>query len=115
MKQLFTVLLATCLIISTTTSAQLSIHEGKKSLKKMGSRTLPALHPLKTKEAHKAAQLKNSAMIEHPSSSKHFNWTGADWYLHMEMLYDTQGREIEMLSGLSRITTEYDDVENIVT
>ncbi len=115
MKQLFTILLASCLIVSTTTSAQFSKHEGKKSLKKVRSHTLPAEHPLKTIEVHKTALLKNAAVVQHPSSSKHFNWTGADWYLHMEMLYDAQGREIEMLSGLSKITTEYDDVENIVT
>jgi hypothetical protein len=115
MKQFFTFLLALCLTFPTAATAQFSKHESKNALIKGRERNFPADHLFETKEADKAVQLKNAAVLQHPSSSKHYNWLEADWDLQMEMLYDDQGRVIEMLSGLSKITTEYDDVENIVT
>jgi hypothetical protein len=115
MKQFSTLLLSISLMIFTTVSAQFSNRENKPSFKKVRERTLPPSQPLNIKNAQKAARLKNTAVMQHPASSKHYNWTEGDWHFHQEMTYDAQGREINRLSGLTKVITEYDDSENIVT
>ncbi len=116
MKQLSTLLLAFSLMMATTTSsAQFRNRENQKTFEKVRERTLPAARPFKIKEAQKVTRLKNTAVMQHPTSSKHFNWTGEDWYFHQEKSYDAQGREVAMVSGLSKTITEYDDMANIVT
>ncbi|GAO28459.1 T9SS type A sorting domain-containing protein [Geofilum rubicundum] len=116
MKHLSTLFLAIGLMMaSTAVSAQLTNRENQNSFKKVRERTLPAAQPLNIKKAQKAVRLKNATVTQHPTSSKHYNWTGDDWAYQQELFYDAQGREIEMISGVLRIITEYDDLENSET
>lgn len=116
MKHFFTIFMASCLVFLTTTaSSPFSNPENNNALKSLRGRNLPAGHPLKTRDAQTADRLKDAAVMQYPSSSKHYNWTGDEWDFYQDIIYDNQGREIERISGLMKVVTAYDDVEETVT
>lgn len=115
MKQFYLLFLAICLMLPSANVAQQSLRENSSALLKVRERPVPASIQLKKDAFIHQNHLKNSNSLILPESSQHYQWIASDWVLQYKNTYDNQGREIEKLFGFSRIVTEYNDGESLMT